>query len=74
MDLEKKLGTQEWDMRTNLGIFGMFVVDAFLCYKNSTETDELHEDFYLSLAEELIDNNINRRILRSDGGTPSSAS
>ena len=37
------------------------------------ETDKLQEYFYLSLEEELIDNNIDPRILRSDGGTPSSA-
>ena len=74
LDIEKKLGTQDWDMRANLGIFGMCVVDAWLCYKNSTGAEELQEDFYLSLAEELIDNNVDRRILRSKGGTPSSAS
>ena len=73
LDLEKKLGTQEWDMRANLGIFGMCVVDAWLCYKNTLETSELQEDFYLSLAEELIDNNYDGRVLRSNGGTPSSA-
>ena len=73
LDLEKKLGTQAWDMRANLGIFGMCVVDAWLCYKNSMETDELQEDFYLSLSEELIDNNYDGRVLRSNGGTPSSA-
>ena len=73
LDLEKKLGTQEWDMRANLGIFGMCVVDAWLCYKNTLETSELQEDFYLSLAEELINNNYDGRVLRSNGGTPSSA-
>ena len=60
-------------MRANLGIFGICVVDTWLCYKKSTKTDELQEDFYLSLAEEFIDNNIDKRILRSDRGTPSSA-
>ena len=73
LDLEKKLGTQKWDMRANLGIFGICVVDAWLCYQNTLETSELQEDFYEKLAEELIDNSYDGRLLRSDGGTPSSA-
>ena len=51
----------------------MCVVDAWLCYQNTLETNELQEDFYLNLAEELIDNNYDGRVLRSDGVTPSSA-
>ena len=72
LNLEKKLGTQTWDMRANLGIFEMCVVDAWLCYKGLMNTRELQEDFYLSLAEELIDNNYDGRVLRSEGGTPRS--
>ena len=54
--MEKKLGTHDLEKRSNFGIFGMCVVNAWFAYKNSAEKDETQEDFYMYLAEEMIDN------------------
>ena len=58
---EKKLETKKWDMRVNLTIFSMIVVDTWLVYSQATGSTELQSEFYVHLAEELIDNNINSR-------------
>ena len=58
---EKKLETKKWDMRVNLTIFSMIVVDTWLVYSQVTGSTELQSEFYVCLAEELIDNNINSR-------------
>ena len=55
---EKKLETKKWDMRVNLTIFSMIVVDTWLVYSQATGSTELQSEFYVRLAEELIDNNI----------------
>ena len=55
---EKKLETKKWDMRVNLTIFSMIVVDTWLVYSQETGSTELQSEFYVCLAEELIDNNI----------------
>ena len=59
---EKKLETKKWDMRVNLTIFSMIVVDTWLVYSQATGSTELQSEFYVHLAEELIDNNINSRL------------
>ena len=59
---EKKLETKKWDMRVNLTIFSMIVVDTWLVYSQVTGSTELQSEFYLRLAEELIDNNIDSRL------------
>ena len=59
---EKKLETKKWDMRVNLTIFSMIVVDTWLVYSQATGSTELQSEFYVCLAEELIDNNINSRL------------
>ena len=59
---EKKMETKKWDMRVNLTIFSMIVVDTWLVYSQATGSTELQSDFYVCLAEELIDNNINSRL------------
>ena len=56
MDIEKKLQTQEWDKSANLGIFAMFVVDAWMCYINTTKVEETQEAYYLKLSEETNNN------------------
>ena len=56
---EKKLETKKWDMRVNLTIFSMIVVDTWLVYSQTMGSTELQSEFYVRLAEELIDNNIN---------------
>ena len=58
---EKKLETKNWDMRVNLTIFSMIVVDTWLVYSQATGSTELQSEFYVRLAEELIDNNIDSR-------------
>ena len=59
---EKKLETKKWDMRVNLTIFLMIVVDTWLVYSQVMGSTELKSEFYVRLAEELIDNNINSRL------------
>ena len=49
-------------MRVNLTIFSMIVVDIWLVYSQATGSTELQSEFYVRLAEELIDNNINSRL------------
>jgi hypothetical protein len=56
LTLEKKFRVHNWDMRVNMTILGMIIVDTWLVYRGCTETVEKQKDFYLSLAEELIDN------------------
>ena len=48
-------------MRVNLTIFLMIVVDTWLVYSQATGSTELQSEFYVLLAEELIDNNIDSR-------------
>ena len=55
---KKKLETKKWDMRVNLTIFLMIVVDTWLVYSKAMGSTELQSEFYVFLAEELIDNNI----------------
>ena len=59
---KKKLETKKWDMRVNLTIFSMIVVDTWFVYSQGTGSTELQLEFYVHLAEELIDNNINSRL------------
>ena len=49
-------------MRVNLTIFSMIVVDTWLVYSQATGSTELQSEFYVRLAEELIDNNIDSRL------------
>ena len=58
---EKKLEMKKWDMRVNLTIFSMIVVDTWLVYSQVMGSTELQSEFYVRLAEELIDNNIDSR-------------
>ena len=58
---EKKLETKKWDMRVNLAIFSMIVVDTWLVYSQVTGSTELQSESYVRLAQELIDNNIDSR-------------
>ena len=51
----------KWDMRVNLTIFSMIVVDTWLVYSQATGSTELQSEFHVRLAEELIDNNIDSR-------------
>ena len=59
---EKKLETKKWDMRVNLTIFSMIVLDTWLVYSQATGSTELQSECYVRLAEELIDNNIDSQL------------
>ena len=48
---EKKLETKKWDMRVNLTIFSMIVVDTWLVYSQATGSTELQSEFYVRLAD-----------------------
>ena len=61
---KKKLETKKWDMRVNQTIFSMIVVDTWLVYSQATGSTELQSEFYVHLAEELSDNNIDSRLQR----------
>ena len=67
LKLETKLKTHEWDRRVNMSIFGMCIVDTWLAWSQCTGSKETQSDFYINLAEEMIDNNYDR--YRRSGGT-----
>ena len=54
--LERNVETNNWSKQVNQSILGMIVVDKFLCYNQLVDESEKEGDFYLRLAEELIDN------------------
>ena len=54
--LEIKVNTNDWSKRVNQIILGIILVDTFLCYNQLVDDSEKEVDFYLRLAEELIDN------------------
>jgi hypothetical protein len=57
LNIEKKVKTHDWSKRVNLTVFAMCVVDAWLLYSKATKSSEKQKDFYMFLADELIDNN-----------------
>ena len=68
MRIEHKIETQIWDKRGTISLFGIYVVDIWLMYKDAT-TDSVHpdpefnqQDFCCVLAEELIESGNLRRI------------
>ena len=54
--LERKMDTNDWYKQVNQIILGMIVVDTFLCYNQLVDESKKEGNFYLILAEELIDN------------------
>ena len=67
--LERKVETNDWSKRVNQSILGMIVVDTFLCYNQLVDESEKEGDFYLRLAEELIDNKYDSIQLRPRNST-----
>ena len=49
--IEKKLEKKNWEMRINMSLVAIFIVDTCLAYKLSTVTEETQADFYPALAE-----------------------
>jgi hypothetical protein len=66
LHLERKLGTHDWSMRANTSILAMCIVDSWLVYKGcrGTRLEKTQAEFYIALAEELIDNDYDGRIGR----------
>jgi len=57
LQLERKFVTKNWTMRFNMLILGMIIVDTLKVYYECMESEEIKDDFFTALAEELIDNN-----------------
>ena len=63
LDLEKKLGTQDWSKRFNMSLLGICIVDTWLAYSQVTQNKhEIQSEFYSFLAEELIDNRVDEGV------------
>ena len=60
LDIEKKLGTQRWDMRVNLSILSIIIVDTWCVVKGilGDRYEPNESEFYTKLAEEMIDNSL----------------
>ena len=58
LKIERKYGTHNWDMRVNLSIFSIIVVDTWCVVKGilGSRLNDSEDDFYTKLAEEMIDN------------------
>jgi len=58
--------TKEWSRRANLSILGMILVDTALFYKHIAQVKyHTFRQFFGQLADELIDNTVDDRALRS---------
>ena len=60
LDIEKKLGTKVWNMRVNISILSIVIVDIWCVVKgilgdgyNSTE-----DTFYTKLVEKMVENSL----------------
>jgi hypothetical protein len=61
-----KIATNDWDKRVNLALLGMIMVDAALFYSHiAKEKYSTYCQFFGQLADELIENIIDDRTLRS---------
>jgi len=66
--IDKALGTKDWARRANLGIFGIIVVDTYFLYNqvvHKDNRDNTAHEFFSKLADEMIDNQVGVRQLRS---------
>lgn len=55
--LERKVETKQWDKRVNHTLLGIWIVDAWLLYRQVCGFKELSQHaFYCKLAEELVQN------------------
>jgi len=68
VELERIIKTKSWDKRVGMSIFGMILVDTCNFHQAVIHPDNIDAnpfDFYLNLAEELIDNNLDNINTRS---------
>ena len=66
--IDKALLTKDWARRANLGIFGIIVVDTYFLYNqvvHPDHRDSTTHEFFSKLADEMIDNPVGVRQLRS---------
>jgi Transposase IS4 len=69
LQLERKMQTNNWDKRVNTTLFAMIVVDSYLLAKGCSGSVKLTNSVYFieQLAQELIDNDYDKRMTRSGG-------
>ena len=58
LKIERKYGTQQWDMQVNISIFSVIIVDWWNFLKGVMHENykDSERNFYTKLAEEMIDN------------------
>ena len=58
LKIERKYGTRNWDMRVNISIFSIIVVDTWCVVKRNlgSRLNDSEDNLYTKLAEEMIDN------------------
>jgi hypothetical protein len=83
LKLETKWETKRWDMRVNMSILGMIIVDSWQLYKKAwletsfcrgSDRNETQHQYYSWLAEELIDNTYDTRRNRQQNESDTSTS
>ena len=60
LKLETKIQANAWIKRVNMSLLGICIVDTWLAYSQAAGSRYTQNDFYMDLAEELIDNNYDR--------------
>ena len=72
MMIDRKYGTHEWHVRVNLSIFSIIVVDCWNIKVGvlKDRCDETEDEFYLKLAEEMIDNTLDGGYVTRNTSTP----
>ena len=58
LKIERKYGTHNWDMRVNLSIFSIIVVDTWCVVEGilGSRLNDSEDDLYTTLSKEMIDN------------------
>ena len=64
LQIERKYVTLKWDMRVNLTILSIIIVDSYYLKKGilNDACDDTENDFYTLLAEEMIENRLDEGI------------
>lgn len=67
LQLERKIKVKDWDKRVNMGILGFCVVEAWKLYKAGKDfhVKLSHSAFHEQLADALIENSLDRIVIRS---------
>jgi hypothetical protein len=72
--LERNLGTSSWTMRLNMSTLGIVIEDLWLAWRGckGSANGIQQREFYVTLAEELIDNSFDRIGRRERRALPTS--